>query len=78
MTDSEKIAKLEAMVERYAALAQQNPQPASSVEITVSAKGVIQPTVKVYHPDPEYALADAQRLFLVAQTFALEHGTAPA
>lgn len=71
----ERAARAEALADRLA-LAQYSQAPQSSVEITVSAKGVIQPTVKVYHADPEYALQEAKRLFLEAQAFAVEHGAA--
>lgn len=42
---------------------QVNPAPQSSVEISVSTKGVTTYTVKVYDPEPGEALAKAKLLY---------------
>lgn len=35
----------------------------SSVQLTTSSKGVVQPTVKVYHENPAIASSTAQHVF---------------
>ncbi len=50
-------------LDRLGALAQQTPAPASSVELSQTAKGTTTVTVKVYAADADEAAAAAQRLY---------------
>ena len=60
------IEKLEAfgrIIDNLGALARQNPEPQSSVELSQTAKGLTTATVKVYAADPFAASEAAQELY---------------
>ncbi len=50
-------------IQRLAALAQQPAQPQSSVELSQTAKGATQVTVKAYAASADEAAATAQRVY---------------
>ncbi len=50
-------------IQRLAALAQQPTQPQSSVELSQTAKGATQVTVKAYAASADEAAATAQRVY---------------
>jgi len=51
------------VLDRLGALAQQTPAPSSSVELSQTAKGATQVTVKAYAASADEAAATAQRLY---------------
>ncbi len=55
--------RLADVLERLGALAQQTPAPSSSVELSQTAKGATQVTVKAYAASADEAAATAQRLY---------------
>ncbi len=57
------IDQLAEAIQRLAALAQQPAQPQSSVELSQTAKGATQATVKAYAASADEAAATAQRLY---------------
>jgi len=64
------------LVAQLAAVARQNPEPQSSVQISRNAKGAAQFEVKVFDVEPERACQRAQELYdLLAATYRLEDGT---